>query len=439
VQWKKRRQTDEGRKAAKRTKLDPDQGNSAADERLKPLDKEGEHELTRSQIKNRKKKEKKLKAKDARKEEKASGKTENETNGEKSMSAKAVKQKSSSSPKPNSLPSSKIKPKPPSTETVKAASSSPPPPPKLDGITTIATVPPTQRTPSLANGIKHSSSPSLHSNPHSPPTTVPTISSPAPEPLPHATSIEDLRARLTARISQARVARKAVGTSVPGAPQTREAILQARAKRKAKVEEKIKAKKAAALATAKEAGVDLKKEDDQGSSEDEIVNMGLTFNKVHVNGTEIDIGKSQVKPLKKQKGASDAKGQLNHLLARESRLSKLAPENAERAIEHDRWHHALLASRGEKDKNDIGLLKKTIVRKERAKRKSKREWDARVAAVERGKVERQRRREENIAKRREEKGGKKGGGKKAGGKGKKKGVVKKRPGFEGGRVKFGRK
>jgi len=391
-------------------------------------------QLTRSQIKNRKKKEKKLAEKEANMGQKMNGDSEKEgiSKGEKSAPAKATEEERPS--KVNGLTTSKKKQQP-STE--QGDDDANPRNPLLHKVNGIAPSPASQRLPSLTNGIKHSPSPSIHSTPRSPPHSVPIISSPVPEP-PNPTSIDDLRARLAARISQARIARKAVGTSIKGAPQTREEILLARAKRKAKVEEKIKTKKAVAAAAAKEAGINIKKEDSpESTSDDEIIDTGLTFNKVTLNGTEIDVGKAQVKTVPQKKGASDAKGRLNHLLARESRLSQMSPEKAEKAIEHDRWHHALLAARGEKDKNDIGLLKKTIARKEREKRKSKRDWDARIAAVERGKAERQRKREENIAKRKEEKGGKPGGRKKAG---KGKNVVKKkRPGFEGGRVKFGRK
>ena len=166
---------------------------------------------------------------------------------------------------------------------------------------------------------------------------------------------------------------------------------------------------------------------------------GLSFGRVLVNDTEIDVGKAQVKlsKQKKSKGTSDPKSRLQHLEVREKKVAKMDPEKAHRTIENERWHHALLSARGEKVKDDISLLKKTISRRERDKKKSKREWDERIAKVERGKEERQRKREENIAKRRAEKGR---GGKKAG-KPKKGFVVKKkkRPGFEGGRIKVGSK
>lgn len=184
----------------------------------------------------------------------------------------------------------------------------------------------------------------------------------------------------------------------------------------------------------------VKKEDDE-SSDDEIMDMdGMSFGRVMIGDTEIDAGKGEIKNVRKKKGPSDAKGRLQHLISKEERLSKLDPSKALKAIENDRWHHALLSSRGEKVKDDMSLLKKTIARKEREKKKSKREWDERLARVEKSKEDRQRKREENIAKRKEEKGGKSksGGGKKVV-KSKKPFVKKKRPGFEGGRMKIRRK
>lgn len=176
---------------------------------------------------------------------------------------------------------------------------------------------------------------------------------------------------------------------------------------------------------------------DEESSDDEIV-PSLKFGRVLVNDSEIDAGKGQVKLQKKKKGPSDAKGRLEHLVKREERLSKLDPEKASKAIENDRWHSALLSARGEKVKDDPALLKKTIARREREKKKSTKAWDERIANVEKGKVERQRKREDNLAKRREEKG-KKGKKPKSKSGGKKPVIKKKRPGFEGGRVKVGRK
>lgn len=404
MQWKKRRQTEEERISAKRTKLDPDQGNSAAhkpDEGAKV-----EEALTRSQIKNRKKKEKKVKERD---EKELNGVEKKPTNDGKDTTDETlpiaeINRVGTSRP----LEEPSTKQATPSHHFKNPATS--PAPIRLQ-----------------TNGIKPSPSPSTSTQPRSPPHQVPIISSPAPPDLPTPDSVDDLRARLATRISQARIARKAIGTAVKGAPQTREAILQARARRKAKVEEKIKAKKAASKLV-----TEVKEE---SASEDEVVDTRLVFGTVQLSGTEIDVGKGEVKPAKKVKGPSDAKGRLQHLLARERRLSALPVEKVAKAEEQDRWHHALLSARGEKDLNDVGLLKKTIARKEAGKRKSKREWDARSATVDKAQRDRQQKREANLAKRRDEKGKK---GKKIGG-GKGKVIKKKRPGFEGGRVKFGKK
>lgn len=443
TQWKKRKQTPEQRKEAKRAKLDPDQTNSAAGGRPLRIDKDengDEGGLTRSQVKRAAKKAKKL-----RELELAS---QREGNGETRGSAAVASNGSTSDVQPtatdsitttlgrvNGIASTDGSPQSPKAQSKKPNGIMHPPNPlesesttKVNGISEHQSSTPPTRKPSLTNGIKSSPSPSVHSTPRSPP--IPIISSPAPE-IPSPSSIAELRARLAARISQARIARKAVGTGVPGAPQSREAILQARAKRKAKVEEKIRAKKL----QQKQQEV---KQEEESSSDDEIMETGLTFGRVILNDTEIDAGKGEIKNVKQKKGPSDAKGRLGHLVAREERLAKMDPEKADKAIENDRWHHALLSARGEKVKDDVSLLKKTIARREREKKKSKREWDERIAKVEKSKEDRQKKREENIAKRRDEKDARKTG-KKVAVKSKKPLVKKKRPGFEGGRVKIGRR
>ena len=201
------------------------------------------------------------------------------------------------------------------------------------------------------------------------------------------------------------------------------------------MEEKIRQKKEAqkALGGNKIGGV---KEEEEESGDDEIVESGLTFGRVNVANVEVDAGRGEVKLEKRKKGASDPKGLLNHLLAKQERLDKMDPANKAKAVENDRWHHALLAARGEKVRDDVGLLKKTIARKEREKKKSTKDWGERIWRVGKAKEDKQKKREDNLAKRREEKGKK---GKKVV-KGAKKPVIKKkRPGFEGGRMKIGRK
>ena len=403
---------------------------------------EGQEGLTRSQIRNRKKKEKKLKEAPVSEngtnvlEEKEKENGENvQTNG-----TEHSKEKKSTTPTQKAkLNGTKVngisEPKALSSSTMPPPSSSTKPDsvPSTNDNTSISEPATSNPVPPKPNGIK--SSPSHRaSQSRSPSVVASTHSTEATARVPSPTSVTELRARLAERIAKARVARKAVGSSVPGAPQTREAILKARAVRKARVEEKIRQKKETQKALERNDKDGVKEE--EGSSDDEIVESGLTFGRVNVADAEVDAGKGEIKMGKKKKGASDPKGLLNHLLAKQERLDKMDPEKKAKAVENDRWHHALLAAKGEKVRHDVGLLKKTIARKDREKKKSTKDWGERLARVEKSKDDRQRKREENLAKRRDEKGKK---GKKAVKSGKKPVVKKKRPGFEGGRVKIGKK
>ena len=273
----------------------------------------------------------------------------------------------------------------------------------------------TQKT-TVRNGIKSSPSSSSRNTPLSPQPSNAMTEKPPP------TSIDELRARLATRINEARLARKAPGTVANGALRTREAILEARAKQKARVAEKIRLKKE----EMKKKESDVKEEEDS----DDSVNPEISFGRVLVDKAEIDTGRGEVKKPKKKKGPSDPKTRLEHILSREEKIKKMDSEKAEMAIENEHWHHALLSARGERVKDDPALLKKTIARKNREKKKSKREWEERLKRVEQGKELRQKIREENIAKRKEETGkkGKKGRSKKV--------HVKKRPGFEGGKLRI---
>jgi hypothetical protein len=409
---------------------------------------EEEEGLTRSQIKNRRKKEKKLREEAAKangvgevsegaEKDGAEGEVTNEP--KKPLPAKKEKRKENGKEATSSIPTDITRAAMPNgTSATKAvpSSSMPPPSPSKETVSEPPSKPsttPGSSTPNAPkpNGIK--SSPSHRASLSRSPSITASAHSPQPNNHPTPTNVNELRARLAERIAQSRIARKAVGTSVSGAPQTREAILKARAARKARVEEKIRQKKEAQKALEKNGnGVGVKEEE---SSDDEIVESGLTFGRVTVGDTEVDAGKGEVKVGKKKKGASDPKGMLNHLLAKNERLDKMDPEKKKKAVENDRWHHALLAARGEKVRDDMGLLKKTIARKEREKKKSRKEWGERLARVDKAREDRQKKREENLAKRRDEKGGK---GKKVF-KIKKPVIKKKRPGFEGGRMKIGRK
>ena len=129
----------------------------------------------------------------------------------------------------------------------------------------------------------------------------------------------------------------------------------------------------------------------------------------------------------KAKGPQDPHTALQAAARRAERLSALDPAKRADIEEKDVWLNARKRVHGERIRDDSSLLKKTLKRKDKAKKKSEKQWSERMEGLEKGKATRQMKREENLQKRREEKGSK--GKKKV--KGSKKGKSKPRPGFEG--------
>ena len=132
----------------------------------------------------------------------------------------------------------------------------------------------------------------------------------------------------------------------------------------------------------------------------------------------------------KRKGPQDPLTALQAVTHRTERISALDPSKRADAEEKNSWLNAKKRAHGERIRDDSSLLKKTLKRKEKAKKKSEKEWGERIEGIEKGKALKQKRREENLQKRKDEKGVK---GKKAKSKLKasKKGKPKARPGFEG--------
>lgn len=273
------------------------------------------------------------------------------------------------------------------------------------------------------------------------PTTVPAAVSPqtpsSDKPghikIPKDTSM--LRARLTARIEQLRAARKADGTN--GKPiQTRQELIEARrlkqAQRRAhkkelrlaaKEEEDRKREEALASARNSPGGIlsPLIHLDDNST---EAAN-NFAFGRVaFADGTQMSHDLSYEKKTEKKKGPSDPKTALLKLDSQKKRISEMDETKRKEVLEKETWLAARKRAEGEKIRDDEALMKKAVKRKERAKKKSEREWKERTSGVEKTRQARQRKREENLRKRRDEKGA---------GKGKKKGksVKRNRPGFEG--------
>ncbi|KAI9773330.1 MAG: hypothetical protein M1840_007545 [Geoglossum simile] len=232
----------------------------------------------------------------------------------------------------------------------------------------------------------------------------------------------ELKARLAARIEALRAARKADGPD--GAPaRNRQELMDARRRK----EEQRKAHRRELKLKAKE---DEKKDRDasiatlqQVHVKEATLENNFSFGRVAFSdGQQLDSELSNLLNPRKRKGPQDPFTAMKAAENKRARLNALDGEKRADIEEKDLWLNARKRAHGEKTKDDSTLLKKTLKRKEKVKKKSEKEWKERVEGVEKGKAIRQKKREENLRKRREEKGGK---GKKVGRK------VQKRPGFEG--------
>ncbi|KAK9478240.1 surfeit locus protein 6-domain-containing protein [Lipomyces japonicus] len=244
-----------------------------------------------------------------------------------------------------------------------------------------------------------------------------------------APSIEELRARLAQKIQTLRAQRKAPGTGVAGAPTNRESILEARKlkaqkkkekealKRKRSEEEEQQQQAHSTLADAKSNGI----ANENTNGED--VSM---FSKIALESGEEVLTSGEIQQKKRKKGPSDLLGQLKHVEAKKARIAKMDKEKREDVEQKEKWKRAIKQAEGEKVKDDEKLIRKSLTRQVKQKKKSAREWQERKENVLKGIHARQKKREENIAARKEmKKKGNKAGKKSAS-------KPKRRPGFESG-------
>ena len=260
-----------------------------------------------------------------------------------------------------------------------------------------------------------------------------------PKKLPPGSEIntELLRARLKTRIDALRAARKAEGSEGQPARNRQELLEQRRRKeeerrqRKKEMRRKQKEAEAENAAAAQEAQLKSKKNiggGPKGNGDAKETEHNLSYGNIHFSdGQSLDPNLSTLLPNPKQKGPQDPKTALTAAQNKHSRIAALDPTKRADIEDKDRWLNARKRIHGERVRDDANLLQKTVKRKEKAKGKSAKEWNAREEGVRHGQAMRQRKREENLKKRKEAKGGK--GGKKNKGVKTKKGG--KRPGFEG--------
>ena len=266
---------------------------------------------------------------------------------------------------------------------------------------------------------------------------------------------QELKARLQARIDALRAKRKA--DPVDGAPaRNRQELMEARRRKeeqrkahkkelrlKAKEEERLQRDLAlqrgspALLSPALGSGSPFRS---LSTAQQQFPPNNFSFGKIaFADGSTptSDLSKLTLPASKPRKGPQDPQTALQAAAAKAARLSAFDPSKRADIEEKDAWLHAKQRAQGDRVRDDTSLLKKTLKRKEKAKRKSGKEWDERLHGVEKAIEGKQKRREENLRKRREEKGFKRGGKKGGSGSGKKsqgksaKGKPKPRPGFEG--------
>lgn len=260
--------------------------------------------------------------------------------------------------------------------------------------------------------------------------TVPPSEKPKHIKIPADTSV--IRARLEAKIAALRAARKADGPD--GKPiRTRQELIESRrikqaqrkehkqeVRRLAKVEQERKREEA--LATNSPGIMSPAVEMDESS---------FSFGRVAFgDGSQMSHDLSYVLNQGKKKGPSDPKTALIKVQNQKKRLNAMDEATRNDIADKDAWLTARRRAEGEKIRDDENILKKTIKRKEVAKRKSEKAWTERIQSQDHSQRERQKKREENLKKRRDDKLIRKVGGKK-----KKPSAPKKkksgRPGFEG--------
>lgn len=251
-----------------------------------------------------------------------------------------------------------------------------------------------------------------------------------------------LRERLAAKIEQLRAARK-VEKDDEGKPiRTRQELIEMRrekeAKRKAhkreqrqKQKEEEDRKRSEAIASSRNSPLSM-------LSPKEDVDTNFAFGRLAFSdGVQLSRDAAFVKSDgTKKKGPTDAKSKLAKLEAQKKRLATLDEDKRKEILEKETWLAARKRAEGEKVHDDEHLLKKAVKRKEKQKSKSANEWRERKEGVAKAQYDRSKKREENIKKKQDEKKARKlgikvkGGKGKGGGKGGSKG--KSRPGFEGG-------
>lgn len=254
---------------------------------------------------------------------------------------------------------------------------------------------------------------------------------------------EELKSRLQQRIDFLRAARKADGLN--GKPaRNRQELMDARRhkeeqrkahkkelRQKAKEEEQAKNKLTMARGSPLLLPAASRSNSIQPFPRPSSPANNFSFNRIaFADGQKASTELTTILAAPKSKGPQDPLTALRATQNKDSRLAALDPSTRADIAEKDLWLNARKRAHGERVRDDTSLLKKTLKRKEKAKKKSEREWSERIEGVDKGMAIRAQRRDDNLRKRKEEKGG---GAKQRGSGGGSKPTAKPkaRPGFEG--------
>lgn len=207
-----------------------------------------------------------------------------------------------------------------------------------------------------------------------------------------------LREKLNSKIQNMRADRKAPGTDPKKAPQSRAEILAARQKVKDARKEKRKAER-----EERKNAVD-EDDDFEDVSEEEEGEDGpsLLYSQLHFENGEFS---SDLKNLTSKKTGTkrDLLGQLNHVKAKRAKLAEMDQDKQKSVENATLWNRAMQHAKGEKVRDNEKMLTKAFKRQQQQKRKSEREWNDRRYTVDKHKRTKDKKRTENLQARRDSK------------------------------------
>lgn len=190
------------------------------------------------------------------------------------------------------------------------------------------------------------------------------------------------QSRLTQRIEALRAKRKA--DNPDGSPaRNRQELMDARRKKEAARKERKKEFRARTKAPEEDESkiINFPQEGPKINQDTKITDNVVKFEKnlafgrvIFDDGQQLDHTLQGFEREKKSRGPIDVLGQLKHVEAKKRRIENMPEEKREIIKEKDKWAKALKQATGEKVRDDEKLLKKSLKRQEKTKKKSGREW-----------------------------------------------------------------